>query len=57
MELQELLYVLFGVLFILIVLVDIQLYLQNRKISKNVEALAGQLKDLTKALDKMRKRI
>jgi uncharacterized membrane protein YciS (DUF1049 family) len=57
MELQELLYVLFGVLFILIVLVDIQLYLQNRKIAKNVEALASQLKELTKALDKMRKRI
>ena len=40
METQELLYLLFGVLFILIVFVDIHLYLHSRKISNRMEIMA-----------------
>ena len=57
MDLQELLYLLFGVIFVLIILVDIHLYLQSRKISINLEKTKNELKELTKTLDKMRKRI
>ncbi len=57
MDLQELLYLLFGITFILIILVDIHLYLHCRKISSNTEKIANELKELTKTYDKMRKRI
>ena len=57
MDLQELLYLLFGITFILIILVDIHLYLHCRKISNNTEKIANELKELKKTYDKMRKRI
>ena len=57
METQELLYLLFGVLYILIVFVDIHLYLHSRKISNQMEIMAQELKELKNIVDKLRKRI
>jgi len=57
MDTQELLYLLFGVLFILIVFVDIHLYLHSRKISNQMEIMAQELKELKNIVDKLRKRI
>jgi hypothetical protein len=57
MDTQELLYLLFGVLFILIVFVDIHLYLHYRKISNKMETMVQELKELKNIVDKLRKRI
>ncbi len=57
MDIQELLLLLFGIVFILIVMVDIHLYLHYRKISNKMEKMVQELKELTNIVDKLRKRI
>jgi hypothetical protein len=57
MDTQGLLYLLFGVLFILIVFVDIHLYLHYRKISNKMETMVQEFKELKNIVDKLRKRI
>jgi len=57
METQNLLFLLFGVLAILIVFVDIHLYWQSRKMSNKLDKMAQELKALTNIVDKLRKRI
>jgi len=57
METQDLLLLLFGVLAILIVVVDIHLYWQSRKMSNKLDKMIQELKELASIVDKLRKRI
>ncbi len=57
METQELLFILFGVIAVLIILVDIHLYWQGRKMANKLDKMVQELKELASIVDKLRKRI